>query len=106
MGNMMQQILLAFFQQFLNGQIETLERIRNFNGDIFVDQATGSLVFSLIALHEFLADQHVLSFSEFKRMLYKGEFNRTLRGFGGKVTIYRSNGKIDDNLYQLTSLNN
>ncbi len=103
---MKQQVVLDFFHEFLNGQNETLERVQNFNGDLFIEPVTGDLIFSLMALHEFLASQHLLPFSEFKRMLYQGEFNKTLRGAGGKVVIYRSNGKVDDNLYQLVALNN
>jgi hypothetical protein len=48
----------------------------------------------------------VLSFSEFKKNLYQGQFNQALQAFGGVVSVYQSHGKIVTNLYQVKALVN
>jgi len=101
MSSELHQSLLLLFRQVLAQQTEVLERINSFNGDLFIDHTTGVFIFSLPALHQFLNDQHSLSFTEFKHTLYQGEFNRSLQVFGGKIAIYRSTGKVEGNLYQL-----
>jgi len=103
---MTHEVLLIFFQKFLNKESDVIERIAHFKGRLFVDQETGALVFSLFALHELLFDQQVLSFSEFKKALYQGMFNQALKANGGVVSVYQSNGKIADNLYQVKTLVN
>ena len=101
---MTHEILLTFFQQFIDQEAGTIERIGRIKDDLFVDQKTGALVFSLASLHKLLFDQQKLSFSEFKQTLYQGHFNQSLQAFGGAVSVYQSHGKIDDNLYQLKVL--
>jgi len=101
---MTHETLLTFFQQFIDQEAGVIERIGRVKGDLFVDQKTGALVFSLSSLYELLFDQQKLSFSQFKQTLYQGTFNQSLQAYGGVVSVYQSYGKIDDNLYQLNGL--
>jgi len=103
---MTHEILLTFFHQFIDQEAGTIERIGRVKEDLFVDEKTGALVFSLSSLHQLLFDPQKLSFSEFKQTLYQGTFNQSLQAFGGVVSVYQSYGNIDDNLYQLNALVN
>ena len=103
---MTHHVVQTFFQQFLNRDAGVMARVDRIKEDLFVDEGTGVLVFSLSSLYECLCDQLDMSFIEFKLDLYKGEFNQSLIECGGQVSIYQSNGKIDANLYQLKSLTN
>ena len=100
----MQQIILIFFQDVLHNDCGVLERIHHFDGSLYIEPSTKTLIFSLAALHNFLFDDQINSFDEFKKVLYQGEFNRRLQAFNGKVTIFCSKGKIDNNLYQLVKI--
>lgn len=100
------QVLLTFFQEFLTQELLVIERIRHVNEELFVDAETGALVFSLDSVYKLLFDEQKISFFEFKRTLYQGDFNTSLKALGGEVSVYQSEGKIDDNLYQLNVMVN
>ncbi|MFT6265227.1 MAG: hypothetical protein ACJAWS_001375 [Oleiphilaceae bacterium] len=103
---MTHETLLAFFHKVLNQDAATIEKIAHFKGDLFIDQERESLIFSLPSLHALLFDKQGLSFPEFKKALYQGKFNQALKTIGGVVSVYQSNGKITDSLYQLNLLVN
>ena len=101
---MTHQVLLDFFQQVLNHDAGVIAQIENSKERVFFDQKTGALVFSLLSLYELLIEPQSVSFSEFKKSLYQGNFNQTLGEMGGVVSIYHSTGKIDGNLYQFNAI--
>jgi len=103
---MTHEVLLSFFQKFLNQDAVMIDKIAHFKEDLYIDQNAGAVVFSLPALYELLFDPQILSFSEFKQTLYQGQFNQALQAFDGMVSVYQSNGKIVDNLYQVKTLVN
>ncbi|MFT7373376.1 MAG: hypothetical protein ACI9T9_002076 [Oleiphilaceae bacterium] len=101
---MTHEILLTFFQKFLNQDTDTIAKITHFKDDLFIDPETGALVFSLNSLYKLLFYPQILSFSEFKKALYQGSFNQGLQALGGLVRVYQTNGKIADSLYQVNTL--
>ena len=103
---MVHEVLCNFFLQFLNQEKVTMNSVASFNERLFVEQETGALVFSLPALHDLLFAPQTLSYSVFIKTLYQGQFNQALQASGGVVSVYQSNGKVDDNLYQLNALVN
>lgn len=103
---MTHEILLTFFQKILKQDAKTIEAIAQSKEQVFIDQETGVLVFSLLSLYELVFDKQILSFTEFKKNVYQGSFNQSLQALGGVVSVYQSYGKVDDNLYQFSALVN
>ncbi|ARU59152.1 hypothetical protein OLMES_5168 [Oleiphilus messinensis] len=93
--------LLTFFNSILGGKRDYAERIAHFDGDI--DIVSGTLVFTLHGLWSFLTAVGMLSdpFPNFQQALYRGALNQRLADYGATVILYRDNGKVRDNWYQL-----
>ena len=98
------QVLTAFFEQVNHGELSVIDRVDSFAGDVFFELKSAHLVFSLSGLHQLLFDESIVSYSEFKRSLYQGQFNASLAGLGLRVDVYRASGKVATSLYQLVSI--
>ncbi len=81
---------------------------------LYIDK--GMLVFSLEGLYQFLADDinaqyfepfclFEVSFQQFKKQVYQSRLNQQLASYKIKVDVFQNTGKIDSNLYCLTSIN-
>ena len=97
----MQQVITEFFNQVLQNDKKTMKRISDFQGELFVDQDSANLVFSIKGLHKLLAGDDILSYIEFRNLIYQSNINEILQTVGAKVEVHESSGKVNGSLYKL-----
>ncbi len=100
----LQQIVVNFFTKFIEQDPHTLEEISRFQSVCFFIDGSSSLVFSLLALHQFLCGIDTLNYAEFKKVIYQGDINKQLNSLGWAVEVHQSKGKVDKNTYMLAKL--
>ncbi|MBL1274581.1 MAG: hypothetical protein COB30_000675 [Ectothiorhodospiraceae bacterium] len=92
----------------MRGDERTREMVLHFQGELSFNQdceLNGCfLIFSLKGLHEFLGVENVIVYTAFRKIIYQSSINEELQGFGGKVELHRSTGKVDESLYKLIKL--
>ena len=91
--------LREFFEAVLHHDEETLRRIEAGPTDARIEQQ--QFIFSITALLELLDPQGEIELKAFRKILYSSELNRELGEHGVQITVYRSTGKVDSNLYCL-----
>ena len=91
--------LRNFFEAVLHHDEKTLRRIEAGPTDARIEQQ--QFIFSIAALLELLDPDGDIELKAFRKMLYTSELNRELGEKGALITIYRSTGKVDSNLYCL-----
>ena len=100
----MQKILISFFLGVLQQDKVTLSLIPERDHSIYIDESNAQLIFTIKGLHEIINIKNNISYNEFKRYLYSGSINETLRSLEGKIETHISNGKVDDNVYKLVRI--
>ncbi|MBT4836594.1 MAG: hypothetical protein HON94_04530 [Methylococcales bacterium] len=95
---------MPFFQLVLMQDSVLLAQVKDFGRGLKVDVGEALLVFGLEDLHALLVELHYLGhegYRVFKKQLYQSDLNESLKRLGGEVQVFRSTGKIEQNLYQL-----
>ncbi len=100
-GDETQQTIVQFFVQFIKKDAATQLTIGRFQGDVFIAEDNTNLVFSLHGLYLMLSPHEAIDYNLFRKIIYQGNINEILQKQGYKIDLYQSNGKVDDNLYQL-----
>ncbi len=100
-GYEIQQTIVNFFVQFINKDTVVRHTVNHFQGDVFIAEDSSNLVFSLHALYLMLAPHETIDYHSFRKIIYQGNINEILRQQKCRIDLYQSNGKINDNLYQL-----
>ncbi len=100
----LQQTVVSFFTNVLSQDLHTLEEINLFQSEQFSVDSSNALVFKLSALHQFLCDIDTVNYAEFKKLIYQSDINEQLSRLGGKIEVYKSTGKIDNNIYKLVKV--
>ncbi len=88
-----------FFDAVLAADEKVLQRIEAGPANAWVEQQT--FVFSLAALLALLDCDSEMTLTAFKKLIYCSELNLELRDRGAEITLFRSTGKVDSNLYCL-----
>ena len=91
--------LHEFFDGVLAADEIVLHRIETGPENAWVEQR--AFVFSLAALLTLLDSEGEMTLKAFKKLIYSSELNRELSDHGAEITLFRSTGKVDSNLYCL-----
>ena len=102
MGNSISQITLNLFKNFLKQELNSLLKIADFEGDVFVENKT--LYFTLRGLFELLNVDGSMSYEVFRRALYNSQLNEELKAYNGHVDVHHSTGKVNDSVYKLVRM--
>jgi hypothetical protein len=63
-----------------------------------------SLVFTIRGLYQLLQADQTMSYWQFRIALYQDNLNQQLAVSGYTVVLFKSNGKVDSNWYQLRQI--
>ncbi len=97
--------LVDLFCRVLLRNPSTIEMIEGYEGELcLLNDERKLCVFSLAGIYDFLNLSETMEFSEFRKCLYNSSVNQILAGYGGKVEIHKSTGKVESNLYALISV--
>lgn len=100
----MQTQLVHFFQHVLQQDSTTLDALSGYGEAIYFDQDNVVLIFTLKGLHRFMTKESEMNYSDFRKCVYAGNINEELQRLGGRIEIHCSQGKIEQNVYKLVSI--